>query len=953
MSEEKGKKEKRKPKQSSPKLSHPPIQSSQEETEPPGVKNVPSPPLTEGKLSSGACLYPSDDIATTAEVAPAKPSPHKGSSITSSPHLSGSDLFPPPRPPPQDIYPGEYIKSLKINFFELTIHNESIIHQYRVDIIQDMDKIEDRVVVQKHVCESVWRALVNKYTEIHYPVYDGRATLYTRELLWKGKPREFNIEWADKEDGDKIRIHKVRITHTGEVDLSQLQIFVDRNNPYETADTRQNEFDSARSAIQVLEVMLSQRPKSLYHTIGRNHYFEPKNPKYLGQGCDMWKGYFQSLRPGQSKPFVNVDVTFAAMIEDRNLVDFVCHLTNSDYPEDALKGDNLNEVRSQLCGLKVYTRHMGYPRVYKLSNEKQKVLGRSSLDHTFKLPDGSETNTCDYFYNKYNIELKYPRLQLVAVGSRGSIMLPMELCTIVKGQPRKGKLTPYQTSEIIKSSAMVPYRRMKEIEYTAETDLIATDLLDHYRVKIDRRMYETEGRVLKTPIVKYSNEDIVPKNGSWNLKGVQFKIGMTMDKWVIVDFVNFYDEKLNYFIGELISVGKKSGIIIEKPSCVISPNLKSADNYRTIIEQDFNTLHEKYKPIMFMVFLNEKPYPLPNKEMYKLVKRLCDHQLGVLSQCVKSNNIFNPKTGTLANICLKINAKLGGVNHTIDTSNTSFAEVFKSPVMFIGADVNHPPVGMDETMPSIAAAVGSIDSRLDGYASCVRFQKHSRAVESKSQVFGAPKRKERLEIIDKFDEMCHHLISAFSNNCGTLPDKIIYYRDGVSEGQFREVLNKELKLLKKACKRISADYKPAVTIVCVQKRHHMKMFCKVDGSNVPPGCVVDEGVTHPVEFDFYLCSHKGIQGTSRPTHYHVLWDENKFNSNSLQSLTYNLCHVYARCTKAVSIPAPVYYAHWVAYRAMITGNFEGDTSSVGRGEQTNWEERRMSVRIKDGLMYWA
>ncbi len=39
------------------------------------------------------------------------------------------------------------------------------------------------------------------------------------------------------------------------------------------------------------------------------------------------------------------------------------------------------------------------------------------------------------------------------------------------------------------------------------------------------------------------------------------------------------------------------------------------------------------------------------------------------------------------------------------------------------------------------------------------------------------------------------------------------------------------------------------------------------------------------------------QGTSRPAHYHVLWDENKFTADGLQSLTNNLCYTY------VHIPA--------------------------------------------------
>lgn len=33
-----------------------------------------------------------------------------------------------------------------------------------------------------------------------------------------------------------------------------------------------------------------------------------------------------------------------------------------------------------------------------------------------------------------------------------------------------------------------------------------------------------------------------------------------------------------------------------------------------------------------------------------------------------------------------------------------------------------------------------------------------------------------------------------------------------------------------------------------------------------------------------------LQGTSRPAHYHVLWDENNFSADGLQSLTNNLCY---------------------------------------------------------------
>ena len=44
-------------------------------------------------------------------------------------------------------------------------------------------------------------------------------------------------------------------------------------------------------------------------------------------------------------------------------------------------------------------------------------------------------------------------------------------------------------------------------------------------------------------------------------------------------------------------------------------------------------------------------------------------------------------------------------------------------------------------------------------------------------------------------------------------------------------------------------------------------------------------------------------------------DENGFNADSLQQFCYNLCYLFSRCTRSVSIVPPAYYAHLLAYRA--------------------------------------
>jgi len=70
--------------------------------------------------------------------------------------------------------------------------------------------------------------------------------------------------------------------------------------------------------------------------------------------------------------------------------------------------------------------------------------------------------------------------------------------------------------------------------------------------------------------------------------------------------------------------------------------------------------------------------------------------------------------------------------------------------------------------------------------------------------------------------------------------------------------------------------------------------------------------------------------------------------DDIQALSYNLCHVYARCTRVVSIVPPIYYAHLVGRRARyhtrIGGNGESHTedsaSSIGNTGNTQGTEER-------------
>ncbi|KAH7937750.1 hypothetical protein HPB49_015224 [Dermacentor silvarum] len=271
-------------------------------------------------------------------------------------------------------------------------------------------------------------------------------------------------------------------------------------------------------------------------------------------------------------------------------------------------------------------------------------------------------------------------------------------------------------------------------------------------------------------------------------------------------------------------------------------------------------------------------------------------------------------------IPVEVNAKLGGINNTIPQEVKTI--VFDHPAIIMGADVTHPaPSEMNK--PSIAAVVASVDRYAFRYIATFRIQKQNAVA------------KARIEIIEDMKNIAKDLLLSFYQINKFKPEKIIFYRDGVSEGQFSHVLQYEIAALREACTALESGYEPGITFLSVQKRHQTRFMPRnrSDGSgkhgNVPPGTVVDTVVTHPVDFDFFLCSHFGIQGTSRPAHYYVLWDDNDFKADTLQKLTYGLCHTYARCSRSVSIPTPVYYAHHATKRAKCYVDARTDSSDSG------------------------
>ena len=155
------------------------------------------------------------------------------------------------------------------------------------------------------------------------------------------------------------------------------------------------------------------------------------------------------------------------------------------------------------------------------------------------------------------------------------------------------------------------------------------------------------------------------------------------------------------------------------------------------------------------------------------------------------------------------------------------------------------------------------------------------------------------------------LIASFSaalraykkRNEGKAPDKILVLRDGISEGQYKNVLETELPQLKTRARQENPATK--LTMICISKRINTRFFDVSRGADRPAnpvsGTVVDNSIVSANIAQFFLVSQLTNQGTVSPTSYDVIHDEMGWPLVEYQRLMYKLCHLYYNWTVSLKL----------------------------------------------------
>lgn len=438
------------------------------------------------------------------------------------------------------------------------------------------------------------------------------------------------------------------------------------------------------------------------------------------------------------------------------------------------------------------------------------------------------------------------------------------------------------------------------------------------------RLITVPGRVLQCPEVGYRETRLTPMNGSWNMTSKQCATGAHLHSWTYLRIKTaprdaFQNDEhlkrsLDSFMDTLRKIGMtvnangyRAGTMIElTPNNPLAWDDKIENAIRSITLSD-----PTHVPGLLLVIL-----PSDNAAIYNRVKLTCDVKVGQLNVCVVGNSFAKINSQYYANVALKVNLKLGGINQYLKRSDLGI--IAEDKTMVVGIDVTHPSPGSTSTAPSVSGIVASVNKFLGIWPAAICIQEPGK------------------EMVSALDALLKSRLELWAQNHERqYPENILVYRDGVSESQYGQVLELELPLLRKACNELYTPTQrkegiPRMTIIVVGKRHHTRFYPTktedADQSGNPRnGTVVDRHVTFTYQWDFFLQAHSAIQGTARPAHYFVLLDEifrrqkvpQPFvnTADVLENLTHNMCYLFGRACRATSHCPASYYADLVCERA--------------------------------------
>lgn len=775
-------------------------------------------------------------------------------------------------------------------------------------------------------------------------ICDGNKLAWSPALVDRGELRfTVNLDEGRPQTQQKpskkprqSNIFHVTLRKTTEVQMSALKGYLEQKVQFN---------NSVTEALNFVDHLIRQWPSQNLLAIKRNFYKRQAKGRPLIDGnlVEVHKGTYASVRLSHNLTrggvglALNADIANTCFWVGNQTVDrLLCHflaaaeprrwrnlspldLANQLRPVKGQSGqwessDAFKQLR-KLRKLKFTVRHpnrtAAVDKVYTIQDVvfRQEYGADGGNARMVKFEhEGKDISVAQYFEMKYKAFLRFNNLPLLDAGKGG--LIPMEFAMVEPMQRYPFKLNPDQTAAMIKIAVTRPNIRKSDIQsHVNDLQISADPFLRHYGVQFDSQFTKVDAKVIAPPTVNFGTGTADPKfSGRWDLRGKKFwkQNNAPLMNWgflVLDDCVQL--PQLKAFAQTF-----KTTFIGHGGKCTADPMLFTPPaDVKGNVARSLEWVHKQitttkgYTQLMFVVVQHK------NSPHYIRLKKSADCRFGILTQVVNGRSVAENNGQYHSNVCLKVNAKLGGAtSRTMPPWKGKSATYFPEnrPTMIVGVDVSHAAPG--GVTPSVAAMTMSMDRDATRYAAMVETNGYRTEMLTPANVNFM------------FGQLSKQWMVGHGN---AFPRHIMYFRDGVAEGQFAHVIDQEIGEIRRFLQRAAPKAQmPSFTVIVATKRHHIRFFPQKGdkNGNALPGTLVEKEVTHPFMWDFYLCSHVAIQGTARPVHYHVLLDEMNMSANELQKMIYHQSYSYARSTTPVSLHPAVYYAHLAGARARAHEN---------------------------------
>ncbi|XP_026300664.1 aubergine isoform X4 [Apis mellifera] len=609
--------------------------------------------------------------------------------------------------------------------------------------------------------------------------------------------------------------------------------------------------------------------------VGRDYFDAHSKVEVRDFRLELWPGYLTSIRQHEKSILMCAEIIHKVM-RQQTLLDIL----NDCYKQDKL--DYKTSFENQVIGLVVLTDYNN--NTYRISD----VDFDSSPDSTFQLRTGEKISYREYYRNKYQISITNASQPMLVTrlkprerraGQAELVYLVPELC-------RATGLTDAMRDNFHLMRTLAEYTRVSPAARIDKLMVFNRRLrgnpsivreLDEWNLHLDEKLVDVPARFLQPEKIVLGSGRTVSAGqfADWTreLHNKPLYNIARLTNWVVICMGRMRRD-VERFIQTLKESASGMGFRIDNPRLWDIVDDRS-NTYSDTLERVMSTSNPE---LIFCVVSNNRA------DRYSAIKKKCTHDRPVASQVFLAKNLTNKGIRSIATkVAIQLNCKLGGAPWSVELPPIN--------LMVVGYDVCHDPADKSR---DFGAMVASLDRSLTRYYSAV-------AAHTTGE-----------ELSDEFGESLEKAVLCYRQVNKILPSHIVIYRDGVGEGQVPYVYKHEVDDIKAKLNKLYGDPSTIkLAFVIVTKRINTRLF--YNQNNPPPGTVVDDIVTNPLRYDFFIVSQSVRQGTVTPCAYNVIADSTGWKADQMQRMTYKLCHMYYNWSGTVRVPAPCQYAHKLAF----------------------------------------